>query len=79
MYLCGFALQSSAALLVPASRLYPHYVDPAPCPCDLKPGKCDVYCCCDPDCADPELNFKNLTCVEGAFGGFADAYGLFER
>merc|ERR1719313_2219229 len=25
--------------------------DFAPCACDLTQGSCDVYCCCDPDCA----------------------------
>ena len=35
---------------IPPRRLHPQYVDVSPCPCDLARGKCDVYCCCDPDC-----------------------------
>lgn len=28
-------------------RRYPHFVEVAPCPCDLKWQKCDSLCCCD--------------------------------
>merc|ERR1719456_898581 len=32
--------------------------DFANCACDLTEGSCDVYCCCDPDCANE--GYKSL-------------------
>ena len=46
----------------------------SPCPCDLGRGRCDVYCCCDPDCAGAgggvaETEEGSLSCFGGLFGG----------
>ena len=42
---------------------FPQFREISPCPCDVTNNKCDVGCCCDPEC--PKENNNNITCIPG--------------
>ena len=38
---------SSSGAWTALAEEFPHYLELAPCSCDLSEGRCDAYCCCD--------------------------------
>ena len=42
---------------------FPQFREISPCSCDVTMNKCDVGCCCDPEC--PKENNNNITCIKG--------------
>ena len=44
---------------------FPQFREISPCSCDVTMNKCDVGCCCDPEC--PKENNNNITCIPGNY------------
>jgi len=64
---CFQGLDCVESPLLEREYRYPFYTEVAPCACDLTPGKCDTYCCCDTNCtSEAKMTFP---CTGGLQGG----------